>query len=707
MAFALSLLLSLTVPVVAHADTSNEAPGWPRHLVTDMTPGEMTTFGNDSMSLINCGNTSQAKSFQYIYKGMDASSLPSQVNGDGVSCSNNAALSSPDGTFYTTYQVSSQNRTIPTFAAMKNGRALWETDLTSDPMCTAASDWGENSNNAAMSFASIGSDGNIYGIVQASHPNCATYIAGINSANGHILFKHYLSNGSFALATRLWTYSDKILIVDTTGVLHKFDYAGNEDISQRYQFTTQAPGSGKAFGPLFANAQGRVYALTWCWGASTTTLQYHDLSGQVGTLDTGVSCNPQANFTIGADGNLIAVGYRGDITTIHIDTSVVTAQSMPLPVGSSSVFVWGYWQNPNGDAVAIRQLYGSNWTNVGMSIDEINGATGTIANLFLMGADSNNPSPSLKTADISLDSSLYALICRDSSQCPNTASTNIDGWIHKIPLIGFGAPIKDSGSFVTQVVSKRSLVAMGDSYSGGEGNAPFEPSTDTSSDQCHRSIVAYPWSVANTALLNLKLTDFTACTGATVWLMENGQNGEPAQTTALNDDTGVVTLTIGGNDVHFIEYVEACTWTCGPNTTPYNNIMTEINASSFYDGLKELYGRILAAAPNANVYVADYPLLAPQGAGSCAGFDLSGTYNVETALNDKIAAAVGEVKATNARLHFVEVNYSGSPFEGHDLCSGDASYFNGIVLPPNQIYSVHPKVAGQSAYAAVFSFAIE
>jgi hypothetical protein len=243
---------------------------------------------------------------------------------------------------------------------------------------------------------------------------------------------------------------------------------------------------------------------------------------------------------------------------------------------------------------------------------------------------------------------------------------------------------------------------MGDSYSGGEGNVPFEATTNTATDQCHRSVIAYPWSVSYNAVLNLKLTDFAACTGATVWLMENGQNGEPSQLSALNDDTNVVTLTVGGNDVNFISYVEACTWACGPNTIPYNNIMTDISASSFYDSLKELYGRILTARPNADVYVADYPLLAPEGAGSCAGFDLSGVYNVETALNNKIAAAVAEVRAGNGKLHFVEVNYSGSPFVGHDLCSGDASYFNGIVAPPNQIYSVHPNINGQNTYAYVF-----
>jgi len=706
LAFALCLLLSLTVPVVAHADTSNEAPGWPKHLVTNMTPDGMAAFGNDSMSFLNCGNQTQAESFEYVHEGVTASSLPvynSQIG--GVGCNLNNDLVTPDGTFYTDSRTVGANHIQLTFAAMKNSRTLWSTDLSSDPQCTAAGD-GNDAHEATMTNPTIGSDGNIYGIVQSSHYFCATYLVGLDVTDGSVLFKRPLTTGgSIILATRLWTYASKIVVVDTTGLLREFDYSGNEDVSKRYQFPVS---QSQPMGSLIATPSGRVFATGFCSGWSTNSIvRYHDEDGQTGMVDSGQSCSSMT-FAPAASDDLVAVGYYGLLTKFHVTPTGITVNTINLtsPSGYITGYVGNYWQDQDGNAVITRQFYGSNYTIPEVSVDRIDATTGMITNLFLMPSDTNHSAPALHVSDVA-GGYLYALVCNDSGKCLNSASTDIDGWVHKISLDGFGTPIKDSGSFVTQVVSKRSLVAMGDSYSGGEGNPPFEAMTDTSTDQCHRSAVAYPWLVANAPLLNLKLTDFTACTGATVWLMENGQNGEPAQTTALNDDTSVVTLTIGGNDVHFVEYVEACTWACGPNTTPYNNIMADIDASSFYDSLKKLYGRILIAAPNANVYVADYPLLAPQGAGSCAGFDLSGTYNVETALNDKIAAAVGEVKATNARLHFVEVNYSGSPFEEHDLCSGDASYFNGIVLPPNQIYSVHPKVAGQTAYAATFSAVIQ
>jgi lysophospholipase L1-like esterase len=115
-------------------------------------------------------------------------------------------------------------------------------------------------------------------------------------------------------------------------------------------------------------------------------------------------------------------------------------------------------------------------------------------------------------------------------------------------------------------------VALGDSYSSGEGNAPFYSSSDTGSDQCHRSPGAYP------ALLSSKLTSlnfvFVACSGATtgnVW--ESGDAPEPVATDPeglqidhLTPGTKIVTISIGGNDLGFSNVLKACIeWVGCPN----------------------------------------------------------------------------------------------------------------------------------------------
>ncbi|MDQ3154030.1 MAG: hypothetical protein M3R63_20705 [Actinomycetota bacterium] len=67
-------------------------------------------------------------------------------------------------------------------------------------------------------------------------------------------------------------------------------------------------------------------------------------------------------------------------------------------------------------------------------------------------------------------------------------------------------------------------VAMGDSFSSGEGNAPFEAGTDTSSNTCHRSPLAYPRLLQND--LNLGSTAFVACSGAVSDYIINDYNQE-------------------------------------------------------------------------------------------------------------------------------------------------------------------------------------
>ncbi len=97
-------------------------------------------------------------------------------------------------------------------------------------------------------------------------------------------------------------------------------------------------------------------------------------------------------------------------------------------------------------------------------------------------------------------------------------------------------------------------VAMGDSYSSGEGLAPFLPGTDTSADTCHRSDQAYSQYVTP------KPDAFVACSGQTTAAVTNAvmSGQEPAQDSVLGSNTGLVTFTFGGNDADWVSALEAC-----------------------------------------------------------------------------------------------------------------------------------------------------
>ena len=237
-------------------------------------------------------------------------------------------------------------------------------------------------------------------------------------------------------------------------------------------------------------------------------------------------------------------------------------------------------------------------------------------------------------------------------------------------------------------------VAIGDSFSSGEGNSPFEAGTDEDDvNECHRSTRAYPRLLEN-SLLGLGSTVFVACSGATTASVLYGGSGEgswsaPPQVNALSGATQKVTITVGGNDVGFASYVLGCVVVCGPGTPVYAAMMAGIN-EDFEENLKTTYQTILSKAPNAEVYVLDYPYMSSDDVPGCGPFDLSGARSVQQLLNATISNAVSEVN--NPRLHFVPTNYAGSPFEGRNLCTND---------PRRSMFSLvtmHPNAEGQRAY---------
>lgn len=251
-------------------------------------------------------------------------------------------------------------------------------------------------------------------------------------------------------------------------------------------------------------------------------------------------------------------------------------------------------------------------------------------------------------------------------------------------------------------------VAMGDSFSSGEGNPSFEYGSDTGTNSCHRSPKAYPRLLEFDNSLNLGRTSFVACSGAMTYNILNGQDAESPQINALSTETQTVTITIGGNDVDFADYALACTeMLCGPGTFDYAYIMNSINDPDFSVDLANTYDAILDNAPNAEIYVIGYPYLATSTSGACGSVDLTGAYNVQDQLNSVIEAKVGDVAATRltTRLHYVNPNSSTSPFADKYLCNGGAEDFNGLDLSHPK-YSFHPNLRGHEDFASIIKNAL-
>lgn len=264
-------------------------------------------------------------------------------------------------------------------------------------------------------------------------------------------------------------------------------------------------------------------------------------------------------------------------------------------------------------------------------------------------------------------------------------------------------------------------VAMGDSFSSGEGNAPFETGTDeVGVNKCHRSESAYANWLSQNPGLALEDLAFVACSGATITNVlsggaTNGNWNEGPQVDALSPNTKVVTITIGGNDIKFGEFAHECLFgSCATSSDEYIeswNIMTDLTRSDYLPSrLASLFASMsshLWINPTVKVYVVGYPYVITHDSweargpgGYCADFDgdeASAAENIVLKLNNVIRTAV--TNFGDSRFEFVDPLETGSRFLGHELCR-TGGYFMGVNAGLADVaYVFHPNTSGQLAYA--------
>jgi lysophospholipase L1-like esterase len=129
-----------------------------------------------------------------------------------------------------------------------------------------------------------------------------------------------------------------------------------------------------------------------------------------------------------------------------------------------------------------------------------------------------------------------------------------------------GAPVE----FMHRIgVGPARYVALGDSYSAGEGVPTFEPGTasdvtgDKTANKCHRSLGSYSRLLVDDTTVNANLLPVTyaACSGAVAADVTdpNGRNAnEDPQDSHVNQFSDVITLSMGGNDIGFKDIGIAC-----------------------------------------------------------------------------------------------------------------------------------------------------
>jgi hypothetical protein len=338
------------------------------------------------------------------------------------------------------------------------------------------------------------------------------------------------------------------------------------------------------------------------------------------------------------------------------------------------------------------------------------------------------------------------------------------------------------------------VVAMGDSYSSGEGSSEsgggnFYRETDlygahsTSSapaydsdvannrsrNACHRSDRAWsreaslpgkPSTVGDLADTYDSSMDYhlIACSGALTQHVlpyysatsspapsvtfggkpQNGQFGKYREVSQLDsgfadENTTLVTISIGGNDARFSEIVSACvdfTTFCEDKTLPGDTeklpravadlAATVVNAS-VYTVLMQIH----AKAPNAKILLMGYPNLFGHDDVECVGIPRSQLKWLKDAPPEVNAALGAAAASANTSIGRTTVTFADpvTYFTSHELCAPE-NYINGIRadLSPGDdpifgpfvfntgipsAQSIHPNALGQAAYARAMTDALK
>ncbi|KRF29429.1 SGNH/GDSL hydrolase family protein [Nocardioides sp. Soil805] len=224
--------------------------------------------------------------------------------------------------------------------------------------------------------------------------------------------------------------------------------------------------------------------------------------------------------------------------------------------------------------------------------------------------------------------------------------------------------------------------ALGDSYASGYGVPPY-------SATCGRSQSAY--AVLVDGRKKITLDDFVACAGATTTSLVSG-----GQLSALDDDTDLVTLSIGGNDIGWSSAVGACLGGTDLQCSGALGLVRGRIVTQLPGLLDAVHTQVAAAAPDASVVVTGYPRLFSPENGAYLGASLA----EQQALNDGADLLNGVVEAAAVRHGFDFVDVT-ERFDGHGVNAPEP-----WVLGPFDPGAFHPTLDGYLAYAAAVTAAV-
>ncbi|MFF7531519.1 SGNH/GDSL hydrolase family protein [Streptomyces bobili] len=244
-------------------------------------------------------------------------------------------------------------------------------------------------------------------------------------------------------------------------------------------------------------------------------------------------------------------------------------------------------------------------------------------------------------------------------------------------LLAAGAALTGASSAQgAQLAATGGYVALGDSYSSGVGAGSYV----SSSGNCKRSTKAFPylWNAAHAP----SSFSFTACSGARTGDVLAGQLAP------LSSSTGLVSITVGGNDAGFADVMTTCVTSSDSTCVSRINTARAYVDSTLPGKLDSVYSAIRAKAPAARVVVIGYPRFYKLGT-TCLGLSETKRIAINNA-SDHLNTAI----AKRAAAHGFAFGDVRTTFTGHEICSGSSWLHSVNWLNIGESY--HPTASGQS-----------
>lgn len=246
-------------------------------------------------------------------------------------------------------------------------------------------------------------------------------------------------------------------------------------------------------------------------------------------------------------------------------------------------------------------------------------------------------------------------------------------------------------------------VALGDSAAAG----PLIPDQDPNI-ACLRSNRNYPRVAAET--LGADLTDVT-CSGARLSDFSGRQFGFlPPQYDVLDEDTDLVSLTIGGNDVDLVRAALSCV---NLLREPYGNSCEDRFTDDGTDRIAEdieawepeldrALTEIRDRAPGAEIVVAGYGTYVREG----------GCWPVQPVWGRDADYIQGSVDLLNDVLERRTLAHGGTYVDlagvsvGHDVCAPPSERYLEGLLPTSAAAPLHPNARGMAAFGEALAEAV-